>query len=129
MNPLKIYLLDLTYNTTTLSTEAFPINIGYVAAYAKEQFGQNIEISLFKYIDDVECELKRSPPDILGVSNYAWNYRIGCEMANIFSKLNPNGLVIFGGPNFPIDLPSQERFFRENPVVDIYVQTDGEVGF
>ena len=129
MNPLKIYLLDLTYNTTTLSTEAFPINIGYVAAYAKEQFGQNIEISLFKYIDDVECELKRSPPDILGVSNYAWNYRIGCEMANVFSKLNPNGLVVFGGPNFPVDLPSQERFFRENPVVDIYVPTEGEVGF
>ena len=58
MNPLKIYLLDLTYDTITLSTEAFPLNVGYIAAYTKERFGQNVEITLFKYIADVERELK-----------------------------------------------------------------------
>ena len=129
MNPLKIYLLDLTYDTITLSTEAFPLNIGYIAAYTKELFGSNVEITLFKYIHDVEQELKKSPPDILGVSNYSWNHRIGREMSSIFSKLNPNGIVVWGGPNFPVDLPSQERFFRENPDIDIYVSVEGEIGF
>ena len=129
MNPLKIYLLDLTYDTITLSTEAFPLNIGYIAAYTKERFGPNVEITLFKYIADVERELKKSPPDILGVSNYSWNHRIGREMSSIFSKLNPDGIVVLGGPNFPVDLPSQERFFRENPDVDIYVSVEGEIGF
>ena len=71
MNPLKIYLLDLTYDTITLSTEAFPLNVGYIAAYTKDRFGPNVEITLFKYIHDVERELKKSPPDILGVSNYS----------------------------------------------------------
>ena len=129
MNPLKIYLLDLTYDTITLSTEAFPLNVGYIASYTKERFGSNVEITLFKYIHDIEHELKKSPPDILGVSNYSWNHRIGREMSSIFSKLNPDGVVVWGGPNFPVDLPSQERFFRENPNVDIYVSVEGEIGF
>ena len=129
MNPLKIYLLDLTYDTITLSTEAFPLNIGYIAAYTKDRFGPNVEITLFKYIRDIERELKKSPPDILGVSNYSWNHRIGREMSSIFSKLNPHGVTVWGGPNFPVDLPSQERFFRENPDIDIYVSVEGEIGF
>ena len=129
MNPLKIYLLDLTYDTITLSTEAFPLNVGYIAAYTKKRFGSNVEITLFKYIHDVERELKKSPPDILGVSNYSWNHRIGREMSSIFSKLNPDGVIVWGGPNFPVDLPSQEKFFRENPNVDIYVSVEGEIGF
>jgi radical SAM superfamily enzyme YgiQ (UPF0313 family) len=129
LDPLKIYLLDLTYTTITLSTEAFPLNVGYIAAYTKELFGPNVEITLFKYIHDVERELKKSPPDILGASNYCWNHGIGREISNIFSKLNPNGIVVWGGPNFPVDLPSQEKFFRENPNVDVYVSVEGEIGF
>jgi hypothetical protein len=34
METIKIYLADLTYDTISLSTEAFPLNIGYVASYA-----------------------------------------------------------------------------------------------
>ena len=34
-----------------------------------------------------------------------------------------------GRTKLPVDLPSQERFFRENLDVDIYVSVEGEVGF
>ena len=129
MDNLRIFLGDLTYDTVAISTEAMPLNVGYVASYCKKKFGDRVEISLFKYIHDIERELKKSPPDILGVSNYSWNHRIGREMSNIFSKLNSHGVIVWGGPNFPVDLPSQERFFRENPNVDIYVSTEGEIGF
>ena len=30
---LKIYLGDMTYDTVTLSTETFPLNIGFIASY------------------------------------------------------------------------------------------------
>ena len=46
MKPLRIYLGDLTYDTVTISAESTPLNIGYVAAYCKKQFGDDIEISL-----------------------------------------------------------------------------------
>ena len=65
-SPLKIYLGDLTYDTVTISAESMPLNIGYVAAYCKKQFGNNVEISLFKYINDLEKAIRESSPDILG---------------------------------------------------------------
>ena len=52
--PLKIYLGDLTYTTVTLATEAFPLNVGFIASYCKKLFGDDVEITLFKYIDDID---------------------------------------------------------------------------
>ena len=92
MEHLKIFLADLTYDTITLSTDAFPLNIGFIGSYTKAQFGSNVEIKLFKYIQKLEDELERSPPDILGMSNYAWCYRVSREISKIFLRLNPNGI-------------------------------------
>ena len=50
MKPLKIYLADLTYTTLSLATDAFPLNIGFIAAYANKTFGKKIQLTLFKYI-------------------------------------------------------------------------------
>ncbi|MDC0170124.1 radical SAM protein, partial [Candidatus Nitrosopelagicus sp.] len=41
----------------------------------------------------------------------------------------PNGIVVWGGPNFPLDLPSQKFFLKENSIIDFYVPLEGEVGF
>ena len=127
--PLKIYLGDLTYDTVTISAESMPLNIGYVAAYCKKQFGTNVEISLFKYIKDLEKSIRESPPDILGLSNYVWGKNVSYEMINVMSEIDPDVLNVWGGPNFPIDFPSQEKFMKKHPKVDIYVPVDGEVGF
>ena len=70
MKPLKIFLCDLTYDTTTLSTEAFPLNVGYIASYTKQLFGDDVEISLFKYIEKLENALEISTPDIIGFSKW-----------------------------------------------------------
>jgi len=73
MKPMRIYLADLTYTTLSLATDAFPLNIGFIAAYANKKFGKEIELRLFKYIEDLEQAINERPPDILGVSNYPWN--------------------------------------------------------
>lgn len=129
MKPLKIYLGDLTHDTIIVSTEAFPLNIGYIAAYCKKLFGDSVDITLFKYIKDLEKAILDSPPDILGLSNYCWNHRVGLEMFRVLSKRNPNALRVWGGPNFPLDLPSQEEFLRNYPEIDVYVPVEGETGF
>ena len=54
---LKIYLGDMTYDTVTLSTETFPLNIGFIASYCIKKFGNNVEITLFKYIEELEDAL------------------------------------------------------------------------
>ncbi|MGY5151484.1 MAG: radical SAM protein [Candidatus Nitrosopumilus sp. bin_6a] len=129
MEPLKIYLGDLTYNTIAVSTESLPINIGFIASYCLKQFGDKVDITLFKYIDDLEKALSESPPAILGLSNYCWCQNVSQEMFKLFTEKNPNGLRIWGGPNFPIDAPSQKKFFKRFENFDIYVPIDGEVGF
>ena len=129
MKPLKIYLGDLTYNTIAVSTESLPINIGFIASYCIKQFGNKVDITLFKYIDDLEKAISESPPDILGLSNYCWCQNVSQEMFKLFTEKNPNGLRVWGGPNFPIDAPSQKKFFEKFQNFDIYVPIDGEVGF
>lgn len=98
--PVKIYLGDLTYDTVGLSTEVFPLNIGYVASYCKKIFSDKVEISLFKYIDKLEKAINEDPPDIIGLSNYAWCYKIGLEMFKITSEKNPNAITVWGDQIF-----------------------------
>jgi len=129
MEKLRIFLGDLTYDTIALSTEAFPLNIGFIASYCKKLFGSAVDITLFKYVEDLDKAINENPPDILGLSNYCWNQRVDTEMFKILLNANPNALTVWGGPNFPLDLPSQEEFLNQNKEVDIYVPIDGEVGF
>ena len=127
--PLKIYLGDLTYDTVTISAESIPLNIGFVAAYCKKQFGKNVELTLFKYIDELENAINENPPDILALSNYVWNRNLSYEIFSIMSEINSDTLLVWGGPNFPIDLPSQRKFMKKYSKIDVYVPVDGEVGF
>ena len=60
--PLSIYLGDLTYTTLSLATDAFPLNIGFIAAYAAKTFGKEIDLRLFKYVDDLEQAIQRTRP-------------------------------------------------------------------
>jgi len=129
MDNLKIYLGDMTYDTITLSTETFPLNIGFIASYCIKKFGKNVDITLFKYIEELEEAISTSPPDILGMSNYVWCQNISLELFKIFKQENPNGLTIWGGPNFPLDIKSQEKFLKKHEIVDIYVPVEGEIGF
>ena len=126
---LKIFLGDLTYTTVTIATEALPINIGYIASYCTKRFGSKVDIKLFKYIEELEKAINESPPDILGLSNYVWSQNVSNEMFKLFTKKNPDGLKIWGGPNFPIDMPSQKKFFENFKDVDVYIPIDGEIGF
>ena len=127
--PLKIYLGDLTYTTVTLATEAFPLNVGFIASYCKKLFGDAVEITLFKYIEDIDKAVNESPPDILGLSNYCWSHSVSYEIFKMCKKSNPNVITVWGGPNFPIDFPSQKKFMKQYPEVDVYVPTEGETGF
>jgi radical SAM superfamily enzyme YgiQ (UPF0313 family) len=129
VEPLKIYLADLTYNTVSIANEAFPLNIGYVGAYCKERFGSRVELTLFKYIDDLENSIHSSPPDILALSNYPWNYALDLALFEAMRDTHPETLRIMGGSNISHEAKLQSDFLMENEIVDVYVYLEGEVGF
>jgi radical SAM superfamily enzyme YgiQ (UPF0313 family) len=129
MRPLRIYLADLTYTTLSLATDAFPLNIGFIAAYAKQKFGKEIDLRLFKYIEDLEDAINGSPPDILGMSNYPWNFSVGLEFFRMVREITPRTLCVMGGPNVPLDDEARTQFIERNPLIDFYAYLEGEEAF
>ena len=91
--PLTVYLGDLTYTTLSLATDAFPLNIGFIAAYAAKSFGKEIDLRLFKYVDDLEQAILEKPPDILGLEQLPMELQSGARVlpddSDSFASDNP----------------------------------------
>src|SRR5437867_3804541 len=65
--------------------------------------------------DDPEALLapyRDNPPDVLGLSCYIWNWELQCQIAARVKALNPNCLVVAGGPQPDYKDP---EFFRKYP--------------
>ena len=89
MEKLKVYLCDPTHETIIIVSDTIPINIGYIGAYLEKNFGDKVEISLFKYPDEIIERIKSDPPDLLGLSNYSWNSHLSEHIATIAKKKIP----------------------------------------
>ncbi len=126
---LRIYFGDLTHATIGLATETFPLNVGYVAGYCQSRFGHQVEIRLFKYIDQLDAAIVKDPPDILALSNYHWNLNADLAMFRRLAGRRPEALRVMGGPNFPQVPDLQREFLTSRPLIDAHVFLDGEVGF
>ena len=50
-------------------------------------------------------------------------------MFDLVRSQNPNAITVWGGPNFPQDLESQQSFMKSCSSVDFYVPIEGEIGF
>ena len=98
MKPLKIFLCDLTYDTTTLSTEAFPLNVGYIASYAKQLFGDDVEQDALIYLSYqliLNGQLQWKDVKKLMREGGALSSAID-RMRRSFSQLKPNNNVVRG---------------------------------
>src|SRR5580658_4888544 len=129
LRPLNIYLGDLTYTTLSLATDAFPLNIGFIAAYAEKRFGNEINLRLFKYVEDLDQAIQQKPPDVLGLSNYPWNFNLGLQFFRMTRAVSPQTICVMGGPNIPLDDSARSQFIKRNPLIDFYAYLEGEEAF
>lgn len=127
--PIRIYLGDLTYTTLSLATDAFPLNVGFIAAYVDKIFGAEIDVKLFKYIDDLDQAIHDQPPDILGLSNYPWNCNLGLEFFRMMREISPRTICVMGGPNISLEDGPCSDFIKDNSVIDFYAYLEGEEAF
>ena len=74
-----------------------------------------------KKVEDYIKQCKNT--DILLCSCYVWNWEITTYLAKEVKKLNPECLILFGGPQVPED---STGFFEKHPYVDILVHGEGE---
>lgn len=132
-----IAFCDLTHTGQTVCANAFPLGAAMVAAYAKQELGEKIELEIFKYPDDFSQYLGKYLPDIAAFSSYSWNNNLGYEYACRIKKFSPNTVIIFGGENFPgyggNSAPwvrkLQKSYFRKYPTIDFFIFGEAEYAF
>lgn len=63
---------------------------------------------------------------VVGFSTYIWNRNYNNIVAKKLREANPDVLIVFGGPEPPIDKPN---FFKKFPYINICVKQEGEISF
>ena len=128
---IEISFADLSHTGKTVDANCFPLGSGYVAAYAQEYLGDEINTQLFKYPTDFADYLDKTIPRIACFANYSWNLNLNYEYARRLKERHPGIVIVFGGPNYPVeeDGDEQEVFLRAHPAIDLYVDGEGEEAF
>ena len=126
--PLKVIVADPCYDEKGLSTPVIPLGAGLVASHSKK-VNPSIEIDVFKAASPLIEKIKKEPPDVIGLTNYIWNNNLSIAIASLAKKINPNTLVVFGGPE--IDKNPKNKSITSNKyfIADFFVQHEGEIAF
>jgi radical SAM superfamily enzyme YgiQ (UPF0313 family) len=75
-------------------------------------------------LDEVSQQLAQN--DIVTFSTYIWNHRYNYELARQIRAINPDTLIVFGGPEVAITDPN---LFIDNPFMDLVICYEGEITF
>lgn len=111
-----------------------PYSIGslwaYVSSFADINTSYDLKGLIFKREPFNQLlkmmEAPNGKPNVIGFSNYTWNWEYNITAAKFLKKHFPDSLIIFGGPRVP---DRMENFFKDHPFIDITVHAEGEYTF
>jgi radical SAM superfamily enzyme YgiQ (UPF0313 family) len=109
-----------------------PYSSGCLISYAKyDGIADEVQFAepLYKWLPDIDLEYRLAGIDILGLTCYTWNQEYNYHIAKLYKLINTNGIVIFGGPNIPLDNNMHEHFANTYPAVDCFFTGQGEKSF
>lgn len=131
MNKAKVFLLDLAHTGRGYSSEFLPLAIGCIKSYlmAFSKFKDQIDARLFKNPQKAIDAYLEERPGVVAFSNYSWNFDLGLQIAREIKKNSPQTLIVFGGPNYPLEDSVCEAWLKKAGAVDLYVIGDGEETF
>jgi radical SAM superfamily enzyme YgiQ (UPF0313 family) len=122
----RVYLADLRHNFSgLLANDCMPLGVSYIKAVIDRDLPE-IQSRLFAYPDTLWAALQSEPPDILMLSNYMWNEWLSLHFATLAKRVNPDTLVVMGGPNFYLDEDRQLEYVRAHPELDVYALGEGD---
>ena len=128
---MKIALLDLNHHTISIHTNTVPLGLGLLSIYLKNNIEnpEQYDIKLFKVHEKLLEVLKTWIPDIVGITQYSWNSNLNIHMAQYILKLNPNCIIIAGGPNLHIKKEKKIEFLKRFNFIDFCITYEGEIPF
>ena len=107
-----------------------PYSAGVIWSYAKadpainEKFECTDMIWRRDAVEDVAQRIYQN--DIVAFSTYVWNHQYNYTVAKRVRELNPDCLIVFGGPEPAI---TDKNIFHDNPFMDIVICFEGEITF
>jgi len=111
------------------SCRAIGYGVAQVAAYAIKHLGDRIGAKLYQFPSDFSSYLEGTTPKIACFSNFIWNSCLSNEYAIRVKKKYPGTIIVFGGPQYPLDPKEQEAYLRSHPAIDFYIFREGEQAF
>ena len=101
------------------------LSIRYLKSYCKDKFpGIYIEeYTINQNTDYIAREIYKQSPDIVAFSSYIWNMTETLEIAEILKTVNPNIIIILGGPEVTYN---GEEVLRDNSFIDYIIFGEGE---
>tara|TARA_Y100001936_G_scaffold149484_1_gene145863 strand:+ start:26011 stop:28140 length:2130 start_codon:yes stop_codon:yes gene_type:complete len=127
-----IGICDLTHTATgSYATNLMPYPIASIKSYLMHfsEYKDDFEVKIFKDPKKFIEWYLSNKPKIVGFSNYVWNKELSCELAREIKSKDSDTLIIFGGPNFPLDDPSREKWLKQHTEVDLYIIGEAEESF
>src|SRR5262249_41466726 len=123
----RVYLADLRHNFSgVLANDCMPLGVSYMKAVIDRDLPE-VESRLFAYPDRLLAALESAPPDVLMLSNYMWNEWLSFHFAAVAKRLNPDTLVVMGGPNICLEPDRQLAYVAAHPEIDVYVLGEGDL--
>jgi radical SAM superfamily enzyme YgiQ (UPF0313 family) len=106
-----------------------PIGLGYIASYLEKE-GHTVKIIdtiILKYsLEDIEKELKRFNPDVIGISTVVPCIYTAIEIVKIAKKINPNCLTVLGGAYPTV---CAREILEKSKLIDVIIRGEGEETF
>ncbi len=129
---LNIMFGDFGYfNRHTRFSRYTPLGIGYIAQYAKQKFGNEVDVSLYKEIDKFFDKAKERAPDVVGLTCFYWNNNLNQYVVKLLREMYGNEVtIILGGPSIDSETNQQKLFLTKSfPQADAIVINEGEIAF
>ena len=83
---IKIGFTDLTHTGMENNANTFPSGVSLIAAYAKQELGELIDISIHKFPEELTEALKQNTPHILAMTTFVWNAKLNYSFASYIKK-------------------------------------------
>jgi radical SAM superfamily enzyme YgiQ (UPF0313 family) len=118
---MKVLLATLNARYTHSS-----LALAYLQAACRDPRWELIkrEFTINDKLPGVLAEIYRIRPQVLCLSSYIWNIRQIVELCNDYRQLDPNCIMVLGGPEVSFD---SRQFLAEHPAIDIIVRGEGEL--
>ena len=133
---MRIILCDLSHKRDgRFSSEYIPYPVGCIKSYFNAYYDGDIntKIEIIKDPDElgnvIESIYEAPEPLVFGFSCYMWNHNLSLSYATAIKELFPDSLVVFGGPDFPLEMEEKRRWLSERNCVDVFVEGEGEKPF